>query len=218
MTDDERIAYLAGDAEPAALTDAERAELDELRAQLADEALWVEPDPGLEDRIVAAVSGAAHASPPAPTAGTGGHPRRRWIRYSILGVAAAALLTAGLAIGLGGNDHPAEQYTAALQGTTLDPSASGRATLTETASGWRIQLHSANLPRRDDGEFYEAWLKSRAGVLVPIGTFNDGKDVTLWAGVPPGEYPILTVTRERADNAQGSSHQVVVSGATHPKP
>lgn len=54
-------------------------------------------------------------------------------------------------------------------------------------------------------------------MLVPIGTFNEGKDVTLWGGVPPGEYPLLTVTRERADNQQGSSHQVVLTGATHPK-
>ena len=28
-----------------------------------------------------------------------------------------------------------------------------------------------------------------AGVLVPIGTFNEGRKVTLWAGVSPKDYP-----------------------------
>jgi hypothetical protein len=59
---------------------------------------------------------------------------------------------------------------------------------------------------------YEAWLRNRAGVLVPIGTFNEGRRVTLWAGVSPKEFPTLTVTRERADGAQASSGQKVLVG------
>jgi hypothetical protein len=49
-------------------------------------------------------------------------------------------------------------------------------------------------------------------VLVPIGTFNDGRDVTLWAGVSPVSYTVLTVTRERADGKQGSSGEKVLVG------
>jgi hypothetical protein len=41
-------------------------------------------------------------------------------------------------------------------------------------------------------------------VLVPIGTFNDGRDVTLWAGVASTCFTTLTVTRERADGDQRS--------------
>ena len=37
--------------------------------------------------------------------------------------------------------------------------------------------------------FYQAWLRNAAGVLVPIGTFNEGRNVTLWAGVSPKDYP-----------------------------
>lgn len=113
MTDEERIAYLAGDLEqPPSLSDADRAELDELRAVLGDAAMWVEPDSSLEDRVVAAVAAAAEGDRDASTHPAVPHPRRRrWIPYSILGVAAAALLAIGLAVGLGGNDHPAEQYT-----------------------------------------------------------------------------------------------------------
>lgn len=60
-TDDDRIAYLAGDDDKS-LTAQERADLDELRAVLRSSAAWVEPDPGLEDRVVRAV--AAESSGP----------------------------------------------------------------------------------------------------------------------------------------------------------
>src|SRR5262245_35454127 len=54
-SDDERISYLAG--EPAGELDAdERAALDEFRALLADPSLWVEPEPELEERVVAAIA------------------------------------------------------------------------------------------------------------------------------------------------------------------
>ena len=85
-------------------------------------------------------------------------------------------------------------------------------TLTKTPSGWDIRLHATGLPRREDGEFYEAWLKNDAGVLIPIGTFNDGRDVTLWSGVGPSDFPTLTITREVADGDQASSGQVVLAG------
>jgi hypothetical protein len=49
-------------------------------------------------------------------------------------------------------------------------------------------------------------------VLVPIGTFNEGRDVTLWAGVAPTSFTGLTVTRERADGDQASSGEKVLVG------
>ena len=55
-------------------------------------------------------------------------------------------------------------------------------------------------------------LSGRSGVLVPVGTFNDGRDVTLWAGVSPKDFSTLTVTRERADGAQASSGEKVLAG------
>jgi hypothetical protein len=75
----------------------------------------------------------------------------------------------------------------------------GDATLTKTTSGWRIELDATGLPRLDDGRFYQAWLKNAAGVLVPIGSFNEGTDVTLWAGVSPHDFNAISVTRERRD-------------------
>ena len=92
------------------------------------------------------------------------------------------------------------------------PGARGEATLSKTASGWRIELDATGLPRLDGGRFYEAWLRNTAGVLVPIGTFNDGRDVTLWAGVSPKLFSTLTVTREQADGDQTSSGEKMLVG------
>ena len=73
--------------------------------------------------------------------------------------------------------------------------------------------HEFSWPRRaEDGEFYQAWLKNDAGLLVPIGSFNDGRDVTLWSGVGPADFPTLTITQEVADGDQASSGLVVLMG------
>ena len=49
-------------------------------------------------------------------------------------------------------------------------------------------------------------------MLVPIGTFNEGTDVTLWAGVSPQDFPTMTITQESADGDQDSSGQRVLVG------
>ena len=183
------------------LTPAERAEIDRVHGVLADPAVWAEPPLDLQERVVAAI--AAEGVPS----------RRRWLRYAAGGVAAAVLLAIGVAVGIQATqDDDRVEYAAALSGTDLAPEAKGDVTLTKTSSGWRIELHATGLPRRADGEFYEAWLKNEAGQLVPIGTFNDGRDVVLWAGVGPAFFPTLTITREVADGNQASSGQVVLVG------
>ena len=111
-----------------------------------------------------------------------------------------------------GSQSP-QQLAMVVSGTPLAPDARGSATLTKTASGWRIELAASGLPRLAGGRYYEAWLKSRAGVLVPVGTFNDARKVTLWAGVPPPEYPSFTVTRQRAGASPASSGERVLTGA-----
>jgi hypothetical protein len=215
MDNDDRIAYLSGDIE-APLDPAERAALDELRGVLRDPAVWAEPDPSLEDRVVAAIADARVDEPVAPLADVSRR-RPRWVPYTILGAAAAVLLAIGITIGLTHDRSHPLQYAASVDGTKLAPSASGDVTLTKTKSGWKIELHADGLPRRDNGDYYEAWLKNSAGVLVPIGTFNEGHDVTLWSGVPPTAFPTITVTRQLANGRESSSGQVVLIGATHRK-
>jgi hypothetical protein len=141
---------------------------------------------------------------------------RRPRRVLVAGLAAAAVAGA-VAIGLIVSRSSAQQFQAALGATSSLPGASGQATLTKTSSGWRIELHASGLPRLDRGRFYEAWLRNGAGVLVPIGTFNEGKSVTLWAGVSPESFNTLTVTRELANGNQASSGVKVLVGTARPR-
>ena len=48
---------------------------------------------------------------------------------------------------------------------------------------------------------------------MPVGTFNDGRKVTLWAGVSPKDFTTITVTRELADGDQASSGKKVLVGS-----
>jgi anti-sigma-K factor RskA len=135
-------------------------------------------------------------------------------RLALGGVAAAALAAAAVVavVVSGGSGSHGTRLQAALGPTPLAPGAGGEATLTKTSSGWRIQLDATGLPRLEGDRFYEAWLRSSKGELVPIGTFNEGRNVTLWAGVSPLSYKVLTVTRERADGNEASSGQKVLVG------
>jgi hypothetical protein len=117
-----------------------------------------------------------------------------------------------VALGAFGSNSGTGRFRVALGATPLAPAASGEASLVKTSSGWRIELDVKGLPRLDGGRFYEAWLRNPAGVLVPAGTFNESRKVTLWAGVSPAEYPTLTVTRERANRDQASSGERVLIG------
>ena len=135
-------------------------------------------------------------------------------RLVLAGAATTAALVAAVAVAVSllGSGTSAETFHAALAPTKLAPGVTGDATLTKTTSGWRIELDATGLPRLDAGRFYEAWLRDDAGVLVPVGTFNEGRKVTLWAGVSPKEFTTLTVTRERADGDQTSSGEKVLVG------
>ena len=142
------------------------------------------------------------------SAHTGRTPRR----LALGGVAVAAVAAAAVAVVIVGSGSPGARYHAALAPTPLASGARGEASLTRTPSGWRIHLGATGLPRLEGDRFYEAWLRNSSGVLVPIGTFNDGRNVTLWAGVSPVSFTVLTVTREQADGNQASSGQKVLVG------
>ena len=231
MTDEERISYLAADhaGAPGSLDPADAAELDELRALLADPAMWEVPGQHLEDTVVAAVTGAAsretgdeRSDPVASARGAAGgelaRRARRRSRRSVVAWAAGAVAAAAIAIAIGvtsGTGTHATTFSAALSGTSLAPGATGQATLTQTTAGWRVTLHVSGLPRLDNGRFYQAWLKNAADILVPIGTFNQSGDVTLWSGVPPTQYPTITVTRQQANGNPASSGQRVLIGHAH---
>jgi hypothetical protein len=131
----------------------------------------------------------------------------------VLGAAAAAVAIV-VATAVIASDEPtsSEPLAAALEPTGLAPGALGEATFTRAASGWRIELDATGLPRLDSGRFYQAWLEGSDGSLVAVGSFNEGEDVVLWAGVSPVDHPRITITEETDDGDPGSSGREVLVG------
>ncbi|MFL5928805.1 MAG: anti-sigma factor domain-containing protein [Gaiellaceae bacterium] len=173
------------------------AEQQQARALVRDSVDGVEAPQALRKRIAA----------------QGRAPNRFAPRRVVPAVAAAAAVAAVvIAVVASNTDDSGTRFAAALAPTNAVAGASGEASFTRTSSGWRIDFDANGLPRLAGGRFYEAWLRNPAGVLVPIGTFNEGRHVTLWAGVPPRAFTRLTVTRERADGDQRSSRDVVLAG------
>jgi Anti-sigma-K factor rskA len=223
-SDNERIAYLSG--EPVeSLTPQERAELDEFRALLEAPAAWEEPDPALEDRVVAAIAEEAARAPaagsgPAAAPASAKPARARWrfrrpvFAFGGLATAAAAIAVA-LVLALSSSSPAALQFAMVVSGTSLAPGANGSGTLTKTESGWRIDLSATGLPHLANGRYYQAWLKNAAGILVPVGTFNDAQHVTLWSGAPVTQFRSFSVTVQQANGNPASSGRRVLVGTAH---
>jgi hypothetical protein len=184
----------------------------DILALLRDTSLWQEPSADLEDRVVAGIADERRVVVPI------GRARRAWpgrLTAAAIGAAAAAAV---VLIAVPRNEGQQADASVAIAGTQLAPGISGTAGITSETSGVRIQFSVKGLPRRDGGDFYEGWLKNCAGTeLVPIGTYHELDNATGWAGVSIKDFPLLTVTREHVaapkDAAQGSSGEVVVSGA-----
>jgi Anti-sigma-K factor rskA, C-terminal len=208
-SEEERMAMLAGRPLDA-LDDDERAQVESWTRLLADDATWVEPAPDLEDLVVASTSAA-----PRPTTGWASTSRRTtsWVRPLLAGLVAAAAIVFAVFLLSHRGDKEVRFATGQLAGTELAISATGRTVVYKDTSGFRIELRAHHLPRLDDGRYYQAWLKGPTGT-VPIGTFSEGRGdwVTLWSGVSPVDYPMLTVTIEEPDGNQASSGHKVLSG------
>jgi len=188
----------------------------------------VAASPELADRLAeqqraVALTDAAAAEVEAPHAlrervdalGRARRPRRTG-PLVLIGAAAAAVVAVALGSALFTASPSGDRFAADLVATELAPGAGGEATFTKTTSGWRIELDATGLPRLENGRFYQAWLRDPSGALVPVGTFNEARDVTLWAGVSPADFPTISVTRERNDGDQASSGERVLVGTARP--
>jgi hypothetical protein len=120
-----------------------------------------------------------------------------------------------LAFGVRGGAAGPERLAMVLSGTGLAPSADGTASVTRTPSGWQTNLAAPGLPHLAGRRYSEAWLENPAGIPVAVGTFNDARQVTLWAGVRPTEYPTLIVTLQRSDGNPYPSSQQRVTRTLH---
>lgn len=175
---------------------------------LAAPEMWDEPPHGLDDRILAQIE--SEAAPLAPLVSpepepTGG---RHWPSM-MLGAAAAVLVVFVALIGfsvLDGSEGN-EVLAVDLTPTGVVPDVSGSVEMEETGSGVRIDLRAVGLPRRIDGAYYEAWLRTSTGELIPVGTFHDGVDVVLWGGVAMAEVEAFSITQERVESRDESGRE-----------
>lgn len=198
----------------------------DLAALLAVQSIWVEPSTDLGDRVVAAVLSEAILGEAEPTVSVVGLPpgrRRSGLRPALLGAAAAiTFLFGGIIVlsALSGADGGSDTFSAELISTGLVPDVGGDIEVTSFRSGLRIDLEAPGLPRRDDGKFYEGWVRTVDGDSFPVGTFHDGNDVTLWAGVELERIELFAITLEAAsgpnDPGQGSSGEVVLRTEIRP--
>lgn len=198
---DERAHYLASGDENGL---AEKEHLDVIRRILEEETTWSQPPPDVTDRLLASISeeGERESAPRA---------RLRWWTWAaaFAGVALVVVVLGSLGV----FDAPAQVIT--MQGTDLQPAASGEASIQVTNAGWSIRLDVNGLPPAGDGQYYEGWLWSDDGDGISVGTFHlreADSVVMLWSGVDPDEYPSLWVTLEKEDGDPGASDQIVMRG------
>jgi hypothetical protein len=219
-TNEEREALIAGEGAHA-LAPGEASELSLLAELLGDPSTWAEPATGLEDAIVSAVEQAppGTARESAPSRANATRPespaRRRRVEWLAGPAAAAIALVIGIAALTGGGTGA--DFTGNLAATAAAPAARATAHITKNQAGFRFVLDAHGLPKLPVGQYYQAWLKDVHGTLVPIGTFSssDGR-VTLWSGVSPTDFNVISVTIEAADGDQGSSGRRVLTGEVHP--
>lgn len=211
MTDrprnDEREALIAGD----------RAGSLGLAGLLADRSTWIEPDAGLEGRVLAAVADAERTADPVamPARPEAARRRRRIARSAAVAAAAIAIAVGTMTVTRGGSSA---DFKATLSATASAPSARGSVEVTHSEYGFLLTLDAKGLPASPPGTYYQAWLKNATGTLVPIGTFSSGDGrVSLWSGVSPKEFPTMTVTIESTDNDQASSGRRVLVGELMPR-
>jgi anti-sigma-K factor RskA len=216
-TNEERERLIA-DAHDGPPDSREAAELPLLADVLGDSSTWAEPSPGLEDALVRAVADADATTTKRPIRVALRQAKsRRWPRV-LVSVAAAAVIATVVATVLVTRGGASPDFEAQLAATGSAPGAHANADITHNDAGFEIELYPEGLPPLRGGEFYQAWLKSSAGALVPVGTFSssDGR-VTLWSGVSPKDFPTLTVTIEASDNDQSSSGRRVLTGDVRAK-
>jgi hypothetical protein len=213
LTDAERRALLAGERD-GSLDGEDAADLAIVADLLADPATWVEPDPGLEDRVVGAVATAGpRAAPSTPRTAASVRPRRgRRLLYAA-SVAASILIVAGVIVETAGSGS-ATAFSGRLRATSIAPGARADADVTRNGAGFRIALDARGLPRLHHDAYYQGWLENSRGGLVSIGTFSssDGA-IVLWSGVSPKEYRRITVTVEPDDDDPASSGRRVLDGS-----
>jgi Anti-sigma-K factor rskA, C-terminal len=194
---DVRAALLAGETSEAisshldGCVECRRAvrEIEVVRTDLTNDSLWAEPPAGLEDSIVAAITGSER------TVGTESIPtrtpeRERWTRRTVAAMVGSAAAAVILVVGVlaMANRAPAPDWEAAMIGSDATPSATAVVSGWNTDSGTRVVVEASGLAPAPDGFVYQLWF-SEGSQDVSAGTFTDPSHVELTVGVARKDYP-----------------------------
>ena len=193
------------------------AELALVRGLLADPDTWAEPDPGLEDRVMAAVTAAEEPAEAVPAPGSGdvtspppvlrvaeATARKRW---TWLGWAAVVIVATGVAVTVLRANQPDWEVT--LVGTGPTPEASATVVGWATDAGTRMRLDAVDLPPAPEGYVYELWMSSD-DIHLSAGSFRAGDTVDLWTGVRRADFPHIWVTLEPIDSDASANGEAVL--------
>ncbi len=199
--DDARSAFLSGDAGQRELDHLgscsdcrmEWEALETSRQLLDNPALWEEPSPDLEGRVVALIGGTPEQTTPTRSRA------RMWVLGG--GGVAAALVGVFLWIGL---SSAGPDWEVDLPGTAEAPDASGVVRGWNQPSGTRVALDIEGLPPAPDGSLYEFWFSS-GELHISAGTFAAPESVELSVGVSRADFSRLWITLEPIDEDESPS-------------
>ncbi|WP_083914714.1 anti-sigma factor [Ilumatobacter nonamiensis] len=172
---------------------------EDVLSALSNPEAWVEADPDLADRVLAAIHPDPIAEPDtgveetveddetAPVDPDDRSTVTRLMRPALFGLVGGLVVLFVTIVALSAASGTPQQpnFTAQLVPTgAIVEVEGGEITVTERDAGIEIDLQAETLPRRAADTFYEGRLVLASGAEVSAGTFFEGIDVTLWAGAP----------------------------------
>jgi len=166
-------------------------DIEQARSDLHSESMWIDPPVGLEDSIVAAITGAGTPET-TPVSNVTDIETRRFSSRSVAvmfgSVAAALILVVGAFSML--SRTPTPDWEAAMAGTDVSPSATAVVAGWNMDAGTRVVLEASDLGTAPEGFVYQLWF-SKGSQDVSAGTFTDPSHVELTVGIARKDYPTV---------------------------